>query len=385
MKEEEEQEMKRIEDEMELQEENPDTLVKRNGILTEDEEMKQIDAEMEDTEEEKEEEPKNGQEKEKKESSSSEESSSSSSSSSDEEEEEESEKEKEKEEKKETEILPSRTRRSNRVNYADIDLFEVEEESTEEEEESEEEEEKSEDEKEQKKDKPEPKAPAKRPGRPAKMNGTKKSKVEEESEDNGDSEEEEEEGDDNEEEEEEEEEILNLGDRKLRRRKGNPLKELKEQECLIRRRLTKIIKKTKTDQTSEEKTLLKKYPKLLKIVQKSAKKRKEAIDRLKEVEDPAEVLAKKCSKLAEAIRKCNHLVVYSGAGISTAANIPDYRGPNGVWTLMDQGKEVGACNLEKATPTYTHMSLFTLYKKGKLKHIVSQNCDGLHMRSGIPR
>jgi NAD-dependent deacetylase sirtuin 7 len=52
---------------------------------------------------------------------------------------------------------------------------------------------------------------------------------------------------------------------------------------------------------------------------------------------------------------------------------------------LDNGQEVPDCNLELAEPTYTHMALFTLFKKGKLKHIVSQNCDGLHLRSGIPR
>ena len=68
--------------------------------------------------------------------------------------------------------------------------------------------------------------------------------------------------------------------------------------------------------------------------------------------------------------KC--LIVYTGAGISTAANIPDYRGPNGVWTCLDQGRDIAACDLARAEPTFTHMTLFTLFKKGKLKHIVSQ-------------
>ena len=53
--------------------------------------------------------------------------------------------------------------------------------------------------------------------------------------------------------------------------------------------------------------------------------------------------------------------------------------------VLDQGKEVAACDLGLAQPTTAHMALFMLYKQGKISHIVSQNCDGLHLRSGIPR
>jgi len=52
-------------------------------------------------------------------------------------------------------------------------------------------------------------------------------------------------------------------------------------------------------------------------------------DRALEKEDKAEILEAKAKKLASVISNAKHLIVYSGAGISTSAKIPDYRGPQG--------------------------------------------------------
>ena len=171
----------------------------------------------------------------------------------------------------------------------------------------------------------------------------------------------------------------------LRRRPVNLDDEMAKTERLLIAKITKILKKDKKDWTDAEGDVVDENPKLVEEVLKRVSRRKKAVDRKKEIEDPPDVLYKKCLALAKAIEKAKNLVVYTGAGVSTAANIPDYRGPQGVWTLLDQGVEVPACNLEQAEPTFTHMALFTLYRKGKLKHVVSQNCDGLHLRSGIPR
>ncbi|KAF4787620.1 NAD-dependent protein deacetylase sirtuin-6 [Turdus rufiventris] len=107
---------------------------------------------------------------------------------------------------------------------------------------------------------------------------------------------------------------------------------------------------------------------------------------LPEIFDPPEELERKVQELAELIRSSSNVVFHTGAGISTASGIPDFRGPNGVWTMEEKGLSPKFdTTFENARPSKTHMALLGLQRVGILKFLVSQNVDGLHVRSGFPR
>ncbi|CAH2292273.1 NAD-dependent deacetylase sirtuin-6 [Pelobates cultripes] len=107
---------------------------------------------------------------------------------------------------------------------------------------------------------------------------------------------------------------------------------------------------------------------------------------LPEVFDPPEELTRKVEELADMIRQATYVVFHTGAGISTSCGIPDFRGPNGVWTMEEKGLNPKFdTTFENAHPSPTHMALLQLQRVGILKFLISQNVDGLHVRSGFPR
>ncbi|KAM6167197.1 NAD-dependent protein deacylase sirtuin-6 [Erethizon dorsatum] len=107
---------------------------------------------------------------------------------------------------------------------------------------------------------------------------------------------------------------------------------------------------------------------------------------LPEIFDSPEELDQKVWELARLVWQSSNVVFHTGAGISTASGIPDFRGPHGVWTMEERGLAPKFdTTFESARPTRTHMALVQLERVGLLRFLVSQNVDGLHVRSGFPR
>ena len=160
---------------------------------------------------------------------------------------------------------------------------------------------------------------------------------------------------------------------------------------------------------------------------------------LPEVRDTSEEAAAKTKQLADLMAAAKHCVLVVGAGISTAAGIPDFRGPNGIWTIEERqrkaAKKLKSCgsvakkkvkreakgeseageeqtdslgkqetnvkqenespqvsecsqtqvSLDTVKPTLTHLVIKSLVEKGLVHYIISQNIDGLFLKTGIER
>lgn len=95
--------------------------------------------------------------------------------------------------------------------------------------------------------------------------------------------------------------------------------------------------------------------------------------------------SKKIEKAAEWIAESENLVIFTGAGISTASGLPDFRGPDGVWTRRDKGLPPPKTpSWDQVTPNKGHYAIARLLEMNKLDYLISQNVDGLHAKSGIP-
>ena len=89
--------------------------------------------------------------------------------------------------------------------------------------------------------------------------------------------------------------------------------------------------------------------------------------------------------IAQWLIDADYVVAFTGAGISTDSGIPDYRGPDGVWTRRDKGLPPPTWRVrrEEVRPNASHLALVELQALGKLKFVISQNIDNLHRASGI--
>ena len=98
-----------------------------------------------------------------------------------------------------------------------------------------------------------------------------------------------------------------------------------------------------------------------------------------------EHLDEQTEAIARWIVGCDRIVAFTGAGISTDSGIPDFRGPDGVWTRRDAGLPPPGWRVrpDRVEPNASHSSLVELQRIGKLRFLVTQNTDGLHLRSGI--
>ena len=102
------------------------------------------------------------------------------------------------------------------------------------------------------------------------------------------------------------------------------------------------------------------------------------------------------------VAAAERIVVLTGAGISTDSGIPDFRGPNGLWTKDPEAEKLATLahyvsdpevrrrawrrRLDTLSQTYApndgHRALVELERRGNLELLITQNVDGLHLEAG---
>ena len=102
------------------------------------------------------------------------------------------------------------------------------------------------------------------------------------------------------------------------------------------------------------------------------------------------------------VGEARRIVVLTGAGISTDSGIPDFRGPQGVWTKNPMAEKLSNIHYYmadpevrkaawksrmdhrawRAKPNAGHLALAALEKRGKLHALITQNIDELHQAAG---
>ena len=89
--------------------------------------------------------------------------------------------------------------------------------------------------------------------------------------------------------------------------------------------------------------------------------------------------------LAQWMFEARRLVVFTGAGISTESGLPDFRGPDGIWTRRDKGLPPRPTDIDWSAvePNTAHKAILALQEMGKLDFLISQNVDNLLLKSGI--
>ncbi|CAG0921572.1 unnamed protein product, partial [Notodromas monacha] len=111
-----------------------------------------------------------------------------------------------------------------------------------------------------------------------------------------------------------------------------------------------ILAIPESERSSDDASLLHAFPEIVKSLEAKKRKTKEQEERLEEKLDSQEEIDRVSDLYVKALKKSKYAVVYTGAGVSTAANIPDYRGPEGIWTKLKDGRGLGEDNRKRNPP-----------------------------------